>query len=167
MDTERVNADDDPADSRNESRDQKADRNWNDILQELRVSQTGTQVVSGFLLAIAFQPRFPSLAPDELVLYGVLVALSALATLLGGVTVALHRLTFGSHDKAALVRVGDRLLFATACAVGLLTIGVVTFLFDFVFGLTAGLIAGAAAVVVAAVLVTVLRRRIGARRPGP
>lgn len=95
-----------------------------------------------------------------------LVALSALATLLGGVTVALHRLTFGSHDKAALVRVGDRLLFGTACAVGLLTIGVVTFLFDFVFGLTAGLLAGATAVVVTAVLVTLLRRRIRTQRSG-
>ena len=37
------------------------DRNWSDILQELRVTQTGTQILTGFLLAIAFQPKFDTL----------------------------------------------------------------------------------------------------------
>ena len=37
------------------------DRNWNEMLQELRVTQTGTQILTGFLLAIAFQNRFTEL----------------------------------------------------------------------------------------------------------
>ena len=37
------------------------DRNWNEMLQELRVTQTGTQILTGFLLAIAFQNRFSEL----------------------------------------------------------------------------------------------------------
>ena len=37
------------------------DRNWNEILQELRVTQTGTQIFTGFLLTIAFQARFDEL----------------------------------------------------------------------------------------------------------
>lgn len=46
-------ADADPGpDGRGESPSQRADRNWNDLLQEFRVLQTGVQLLSGFLLAI-------------------------------------------------------------------------------------------------------------------
>ncbi|GAA1828005.1 hypothetical protein JOF54_001982 [Microlunatus capsulatus] len=48
-------------DGREESPNQRLDRNWIEILQELRVTQTGTQVLTGFLLAVAFQPRFDDL----------------------------------------------------------------------------------------------------------
>ena len=52
------NADADPADGRDETLNQRLDRNWIEILQELRVTQTGTQILTGFLLTIAFQPTF-------------------------------------------------------------------------------------------------------------
>lgn len=61
-----------------ESVNERADRNWNENLQELRVSQTGTQIISGFLLAVAFQPRFDDLDQYQLVLYLTLVVLSVL-----------------------------------------------------------------------------------------
>ena len=54
-------ADADPADGRDETVDERMDRNWNEMLQELRVTQTGTQILTGFLLAIAFQNRFAEL----------------------------------------------------------------------------------------------------------
>ncbi|WP_331271228.1 DUF6328 family protein [Arthrobacter sp. 35W] len=37
------------------------DRNWGDLLQELRVMQTGTQIIAGFLLTLPFQQRFATL----------------------------------------------------------------------------------------------------------
>ena len=49
---------DDRSDGRDETPNERADRNWNELLQELRVMQTGTQILTGFLLAVAFQPRF-------------------------------------------------------------------------------------------------------------
>ena len=52
---------DDLDDGRPETPAQRADRNWNEILQELRVLQTGTQILTGFLLALAFQPSFADL----------------------------------------------------------------------------------------------------------
>ncbi|MDF2576263.1 MAG: sodium:proton antiporter, partial [Agromyces sp.] len=52
---------DGPTGGRRETPDERSDRNWNDILQELRVSLTGTQLIGGFLLAVAFQPRFVEL----------------------------------------------------------------------------------------------------------
>ena len=54
----KADADVDPTDGRDESLNERMDRNWNEILQELRVTQTGTQIFTGFLLTIAFQARF-------------------------------------------------------------------------------------------------------------
>ena len=48
-------------DGRYETLNMKMDRNWNEMLQELRVTQTGTQILTGFLLTIAFQPTFADL----------------------------------------------------------------------------------------------------------
>ena len=34
---------------------ERLDRQWNELLQELRLAQTGTQILFAFLLTIAFQ----------------------------------------------------------------------------------------------------------------
>ncbi|WP_291053049.1 DUF6328 family protein, partial [Herbiconiux sp.] len=46
-----------PGDGRDETENERLDRNWNELLQELRVIQTGTQILTGFLLAAVFQSR--------------------------------------------------------------------------------------------------------------
>ena len=59
-----MNTDDvdvDPGDGRDETENERLDRNWNEMLQELRVIQTGTQILTGFLLAAVFQSRFDDL----------------------------------------------------------------------------------------------------------
>lgn len=48
-------------DPRHESAIQKLDRNWMELLQELRVLQTGVQILAGFLLTLPFQSRFETL----------------------------------------------------------------------------------------------------------
>jgi hypothetical protein len=152
----------DQTDGRNESANERADRNWEDILQELRVTQTGTQILTGFLLALAFQQRFTELTAGQLDLYLVLVALAGPSTALGLAPVILHRLFFRQRAKAHVVTVGNRLLLAEIVVVGLLTIGVTSFVFDFVVGDTAGITAGVVAAVVVITLWLVLphlRRR--------
>ena len=152
----------DQTDGRNESANERADRNWEDILQELRVTQTGTQILTGFLLALAFQQRFTELTAGQLDLYLVLVALAGLSTALGLAPVILHRLFFRQRAKAHVVTVGNRLLLAEIVVVGLLTIGVTSFVFDFVVGDAAGITAGVVAAVVVVTLWLVLphlRRR--------
>ena len=86
---------DDQADGRDETRNERADRNWDELLQELRVMQTGTQILTGFLLAVAFQPRFEDMDELQRDLYVVLVGLAALATILALAPVGMHRATFG------------------------------------------------------------------------
>ncbi|HEY4224195.1 MAG TPA: DUF6328 family protein [Pseudolysinimonas sp.] len=142
----------DASDGRQESANQKADRNWAEILQELRVSQTGTQILSGFLLTVAFQPRFTQLDTYQVVVYAVLVVLAAVSTALGLATVALHRARFRQHDKPRLVSVASRLLGVTVITVAVLTTGVLLLIFDVVLGRSAGLIAGVVAALVMVVL---------------
>ncbi|GAB3387361.1 hypothetical protein GCM10027568_06990 [Humibacter soli] len=136
------NSEDIPGDGRSETVVQRSDRNWADILQELRVTQTGTQIITGFLLALAFQPRFLTLDAFSSVVYLVLVCLAAAATALNLTPVTLHRWLFRRHVKAELVVIGNVMLRITLGTVGLLVIGVVLFIFDVVVSREAGLVAG-------------------------
>ena len=63
-------------DQRNETPTERLDRNWTDLLQELRVVQTGVQLLTGFLLTLPFQQRFAELTTFGRVLYLVTVAAS-------------------------------------------------------------------------------------------
>lgn len=134
-------------DGRNETENQRLDRNWGEILQELRVALTSTQIVSGFLLAVAFQQRFDELTPYELGVYLVLVGLAGLATVTGLAPVVMHRLLFRQLRKAQVVRLGNRYLLATAILVALLAIGVSHLIFTFVVGPVAGIVAAVVALV--------------------
>src|SRR5829696_5923420 len=78
-----VTDDVDLTDGRNESLNERMDRNWNEILQELRVTQTGTQIFTGFLLTIAFPARFSELTTFQIRVYLILVVAAVLTTALG------------------------------------------------------------------------------------
>jgi hypothetical protein len=158
-----ADADADAHDGRHETESERSDRNWGEILQELRVTQTGSQILSGFLLTVAFQERFTHLDTYQYAVYGVLVGLAALSTLLGLATVSLHRAQFHHHRKKAVVRWGSRLLAITITVVGILSAGVVLLIFDVVFGRMAGVIAGAVALVFVVVLLMVIPRAVRAR----
>ncbi len=141
---------------RDETAAERYDRNWNELLQEMRVTQTGTQILTGFLLALAFQPRFASLSRFEVVVYLVLVALAALATCLGLAPVSLHRTLFRRRAKKELVDLGNVLLKLTLASVATLVTGVVLLVFDVVLGTPAGIVAGVVAATVIAVVWLVL-----------
>ena len=47
---------------RGETELQSLDRHFTELLQELRVAQTGVQILFVFLLGLAFTPRFPDLS---------------------------------------------------------------------------------------------------------
>ncbi|AWB96566.1 sodium:proton antiporter [Agromyces badenianii] len=156
--------DDGRDDRRDETRIERLDRNWGDILQELRAVQTGTQIITGFLLAAAFQPRFSELDGYQLVLYLVLVALACFATLLGLAPVILHRQLFGLQQKERIVKRGDLLLRTHLLVASLLAAGVAGLIFELALNRTAGFIALGVALVIAAVLWGVVPR-LASRRP--
>jgi hypothetical protein len=163
---DRDSEDADPHDGRPETEAQRSDRNWTEILQELRVTQTGSQILSGFLLTVAFQQRFTQLDTYQYSVYGVLVGLATISTILGLATVSLHRAQFHHHDKAAVVEWGSRLLSITVTVVGVLSAGVILLIFDVVFGRIPGVVAASIAAVVLIVLLVVVPRSIRPRPPG-
>ena len=127
-------ADADPSDGRDESVNERMDRNWNEILQELRVTQTGTQILTGFLLAIAFQSKFDDLTTFQLRVYLVLVITAVLTTAMGLAPVNLHRGLFRKHAKPVVVRTAHIILRITLVGVGLVLTGTVLLIFDVVLG---------------------------------
>lgn len=143
-----TDTDADPGDGRDESDNERMDRNWNELLQELRVTQTGTQILTGFLLAIAFQPRFASLSEFDHRTYLILVVTAALTTVLGLAPVNLHRGLFRRHKKAVVVRTAHLILRVTLAGVALVLTGTVLLIFDVVAGRTAAYAAAGAVLVV-------------------
>src|SRR5476649_1243013 len=94
-------------DGRDETPIERLDRNWSQLVQELRVTQTGTQILTGFLLTLAFQSRFGKLDAVQVEIYLVLVVLAALTTLLGLTPVAIHRALFRKRAMSQLVATGN------------------------------------------------------------
>ncbi|MFG2310459.1 DUF6328 family protein [Streptomyces sp. NPDC048566] len=101
--------DDRQGDGRDESAHERADRMWGDLLQEIRVAQTGVQILFGFLLTVVFQPTYRQLSDQDQTLYMVTIVLGATATgsLIG--PVAFHRIVSGRRIKPQAVRWAARL----------------------------------------------------------
>jgi hypothetical protein len=97
---------------RTESAEQRADRVWNEMLQEVRVAQTGAQILFGFLLSVAFTPRFAALHSFDRDLYVVTVVLGACATGALIAPVSFHRFLAGRDLKPQLTRVAGKLIVA-------------------------------------------------------
>lgn len=96
---------------RNETKEERADRKWGELIQEVRVAQTGVQILFGFLLTVVFQQKYASLEHTDKTIYIVTVILGAAATgaLIG--PVSLHRLVSGQRVKAEAVEVASRMTY--------------------------------------------------------
>jgi hypothetical protein len=131
---------DDLADGRDETPNERADRNWDELMQELRVMQTGTQILTGFLLAVAFQQRFEELDELQHAMYIALVLLAAVATVLSLAPVGMHRALFGHRRKPELVRIAARIIRVDLFVIGILTAGATTLIVDFTVNRTVGIV---------------------------
>ena len=133
--------------ARDETPMQRLDRNWADLLQELRVVQTGVQLLTGFLLTLPFQARFAQLSGYEQATYLITVALAVAATGFLIAPVSLHRTLFRQHAREVLVTVSHRLALVGLALLGAAIVGVVLLIFAVVAGATAGIVAAVAAFV--------------------
>jgi hypothetical protein len=150
-------------DGRSESPAERADRNWNELLQELRVMQTGVQILTGFLLTLPFQARFAELDDYQRTVYLILVVTSVVATALIVAPVSVHRALFRKQMKRHIVTLADRLTRIALGVLALVMTGVALLVFDVVVGRTEGIVVGACVLVVLVIvwviLPEVLRRR--------
>ena len=154
---------------RNETPTERADRNWNELLQELRVTQTGLQILTGFLLTVPFQSRFPELPPWLRVVFLIALGLAVAATVLVVTPVALHRILFRRRAKTELVTISSRLTKVGLATLSLTIVAVVVLVFGFVLGAAAAVVAGVLALLFFAVqwlvLPAVVRSQLAARPP--
>lgn len=148
---------------RDETFDEKMDRNWAELLQELRVLQTGVQILAGFLLTLPFQSRFETLDGFELVLYLTNVVLAALTTALILLPVSAHRRLFRKGLKETLVASADRIAKVALAGVALLSVGTSALVFDVVAGRAAGLTAGGALLAILLALLVLIPNRLRRR----
>ena len=160
--------DDDHGDGRDESWNQKMDRNWIELLQELRVTQTADQILGGFMLTLAFQPRFADLNPGQRAFYLALMTLAAATILAGLAPVYLHRALFRKGLKRAIVAFGHAVLKVQLLAVAVIVLGTVLLVLELAIGLGAAVAVvaglGTGVVAVAASPIVVHRREHRSRR---
>ncbi|ACQ82084.1 conserved hypothetical protein [Beutenbergia cavernae DSM 12333] len=152
--------DDSETTGRDETRTERADRNWDELLQELRVTQTGTQILTGFLLTLPFQQRFAELSSEQVAIYLCLVGLALLATALVVAPVSIHRVLFQQRRKAEIVDLGSTLARVGLVALALVVTGTALFIFDVVAGRTAGLVAAGAVILLLVVVWVIVPGRL-------
>jgi hypothetical protein len=91
---------------------ERLDRHWNELLQELRLAQTGTQILFAFLLSIAFTNRFQDADRfTHLIFAGTLVT-SALAMGLFLAPVSFHRIVFQKHLRDRMIPLAGQMTSA-------------------------------------------------------
>ena len=122
---------------RDESAAHRLDRNYGELLQELRVAQLGVQVLFAFLLSIAFQQRFVKVTTFERDAYFAALLATTLAAVCFIAPVAMHRAMFRRHLKDELVLYTGRMLVGGLTLLALAMLAALTMIIDFVEGTTA------------------------------
>lgn len=119
---------------RDEAPAERADRNWNDLLQELRVTETGVQVLFSLLLTVPFSARFDEVTPFQRDVYFAALLLTAASNAALIAPVARHRTLFQQGVKPELVQQASRLaligLVLLALAITAVLLLVTDVLFD-------------------------------------
>jgi hypothetical protein len=133
------------ADGRDETRDERADRNLQELLTELRVALPGVQILFGFLLVVPFSQRFGQVSDFEEAVYLAVLLLTTLATALLIAPTAIHRVLFGMHMKETVVADSNRLTIAGLVALALAMTGAVLLITHFLFGSAAAVVTSVAA----------------------
>lgn len=126
-------------DARDETEAERLDRNYAELLQELRVTQTGVQILFAFLLTLAFTQRFGQITSFQRATYVVtlLFAAGAAALLIG--PVPFHRLLFRRDEKRALVFAANRMALGGLCFLLVAIVGAVLLILEVTLGRTAAL----------------------------
>ena len=129
---------------RGETEEQRLDRNFGELLQELRIAIPGIQFLFAFLLIVPFQKGWSSVSDFERVIYYATLICTASSSVLLIAPTARHRLRFQTLDKRWIVVTSNRLAIAGLVLLGVAMVGVVLLVSHTVYGtLAAALATGA------------------------
>lgn len=134
-------------DARGETPEEQYDRNFGELLQELRVLQTGIQILAGFLLTLPFQSRFDRLSQPQTVLFLVAVVLAVLTVLLLVTPVSVHRALFHQNRKRHIVDAAHVMARVGLGTLGLTMTAVLALVFSVVVNTTSAVVTASVAAV--------------------
>lgn len=129
--------------ARSETPAERMDRHWNEMLQELRVTQTGVQVIFAFLLILPFQQRFQEVDDFSRRLYVVVVCLVAVSAVLTLAPVITHRFLYAKHKRDMLLTVADWFTKTAFVTIGLALTGALLLALDMVIDRQAAMVTAA------------------------
>ena len=112
----------------------RLDRELLELLNELRVVLPGVQALFAFLLIVPFNDRFAGVTGRERTVYVVALVAAAVACVLFTTAPAFHRLRFRCHDKAQLLRVGNRCAIAGMVALAVSMVAAVFLVTEVLLG---------------------------------
>src|SRR3954451_16093711 len=138
-----------PLSGRKETALERSDRHLAELLQELRVAQTGVQVLFGFLLTVSFTSRFDLLSSGERMLYFVTLVAAGAAAMLLITPSSQHRILFRCGDKEHIVRMANRYAIAGLACVAVAMVGSLLLVAEVILDSAAAGIVGATAGVAA------------------
>ena len=127
---------------RDESENERLDRNLGELLGELRVALPGVQVLFAFLLVVPFNQRFATLSAGQERLY-LFTLLTAGASALLIAPTAHHRITFREQEKEYIVRMGNRLTVAGLAFLALSMTAAIGLVVDVVFSAATAIVSAA------------------------
>jgi hypothetical protein len=125
---------------KHESEKQRWDRNFADLLQELRVTQTGVQILFAFLLTLPFSAQFEKTTDFQRDVYIVALLGAAAATAMIISPVAFHRALFRQGRKPELVRFSHRMASGGLAFMLISMVSSILLITDFLLSMTAAII---------------------------
>ncbi|HEX6782901.1 MAG TPA: DUF6328 family protein [Solirubrobacterales bacterium] len=122
---------------RDETEEERLDRNLSELLQELRVALPGVQVLFAFLLAVPFQQGFEDITNFQRdVYFGTLICTAIAAVMLISPS-AYHRVTFRYQQKRRLVFYANRFSIVGLVFLALAMTGAIMLITNVLFSGTA------------------------------
>ena len=122
------------AHGRDESEEERLDRNLMELLQELRVALPGIQVLFAFLLVVPFQQGWEQVTEFEKTVYYATLLSTAAASICLIAPTARHRIRFHELDKKWIVDTANRLAIVGLGLLGLAISGVILLISHVVYG---------------------------------
>jgi hypothetical protein len=123
-----------------ESEAERVDRNFDDLLQELRVSQNGTQILFAFLLTVPFSNGFRHVTAFQRGLYFATLLMAALSAAMLIAPAVMHRIVFRQHMKEQLLLIAGRIALGGQALLTLTVAGAVWLIGDYLYGVVVGVV---------------------------
>ena len=123
-----------------ESEEERLNRNFEDLLQELRVSQNGTQILFAFLLTVPFTSGFKDVTDVQKAVYFAALLLSGMSAAMLIAPAVMHRILFRTGLKKELVYAASRVALGGQIVLTLAVTASVYLISSFLYGPVAGLV---------------------------